>query len=202
MTLSASQIGARLRRAREGAHLQVGLAARASELTASQLEDAERGVGLTVEVVRRIAMAYGFAEEDLLAGNDDDIIDSAVSVLLRGDPHNDELALHLGRLAAVCREQTLLEELLGQSARDQSPLSQPDLMPFIVPGVERERLGLVRPAVMAYERGLITRGRLLEALGLSPFAEIDALVELQAVPEFTFQRPSSALNSRPGSNRP
>lgn len=154
----------------------MGVAARASELTVSQLEDTERGVGLTVEIVRRVAMAYGFAEEDLLAENSDDIIDSAVSVLLRGDPHSDELAMHLGRLAAVCREQTLLEELLGQSARGQSPSSQPDLTPFIGLGVDRERLGLVRPAVMAYERGLITRGRLLEALGLSPFAEIDALV--------------------------
>lgn len=44
-------------------------------------------------------------------------------------------------------------------------------------GVQLERLGLVRPAVTAYERGLITRGRLLESLGLSPFAPIDPLVE-------------------------
>ena len=386
MTLSASQIGARLRQAREGAHLQVGVAARASELTVSQLEDAERGVGLTVEVVRRVAMAYGFAEEDLFTDTGDAIIDTAVSVLLRGDPHSDELALHLGRLAAVCREQTLLEELLGQSARGrvtsfahagepshpayrqaealagqtrgvldlgmapvrsmsglfqeigvrlvwtdrlpeeiqglslhdpqvgpsvianlrgragqwwtlrstlahelchilydrvparplgitsrkdqrddleqranafaiyflaprsgvrqllmdrgrrpyeldhndvhalmmhfglgkdsatrhltnldwitedqrrsllgrrypteqdsdmESPFSQSDLIPFIGLGVDCERLGLVRPAVTAYERGLITRGRLLEALGLSPFADVDALVEARPEP--------------------
>ncbi|HEX2685178.1 MAG TPA: hypothetical protein VHN14_01105 [Kofleriaceae bacterium] len=54
----------------------------------------------------------------------------------------------------------------------ESPHSQPDLRPFIELGVPWERLGLVRAAVTAYGRELITLGRLREALGLDPFVDV------------------------------
>lgn len=114
MALKASEIGERLKRARDGARLSLPFAAKASHLTDDQLVEAEEGRGLTVERVRRIAETYGLAEEELLA---EEFSDSAVSVLLRAETASEELALHLGRFAAICREHTLLDELLGQATR-------------------------------------------------------------------------------------
>jgi Zn-dependent peptidase ImmA (M78 family) len=84
---------------------------------------------------------------------------------------------HLDWLTAEQRADLLAHRYPTEPADDtESPDAQPDLQPYISLGVDLERLSLVRPAVRAYERGLITSGRLREALQLSPFAELEPVL--------------------------
>jgi Zn-dependent peptidase ImmA (M78 family)/transcriptional regulator with XRE-family HTH domain len=111
MLHEVGEIGVRLRQAREGARLPLSVAAQAAGVPLSSLSAAEHGHGLTADLIYRVATAYGLDEADLL---EDEFSDSAVSMLLKGDPRRDELALHIGRFAAICRERTILDELLEQ----------------------------------------------------------------------------------------
>src|SRR5262249_47892385 len=107
-------IGSRLRDARVRARLDVDVVAEAVGVAANDLRACEDGHGLNAARIAQFTALYGFSEEDLLEGT---LEDSAVSVLLRGDPAANELIFHLGRFAAICHEQTILEDLLGISAR-------------------------------------------------------------------------------------
>jgi Zn-dependent peptidase ImmA (M78 family) len=121
------EIGGRLTLARTQARLSTGLVAKAAGVTEAELAACEAGQGLTAGRLAALAGVYGLAEEDL--AGEDALPQTAVGVLLRGDPHPEELALHIGRLASICREQTVLEDLLGAPARghvaDFSPAGDP-----------------------------------------------------------------------------
>lgn len=129
--ITAPEIGQKLRAAREAAGISVDLAAAASGLTAELVRSCEAGTDLTAARVASLATTYGYSEEGLLQGEP---YDTSVSVLLRGDPHPDELVLHLGRLATICREHTFLEDLLGMPARGRvagfAPAGPPPPPPF------------------------------------------------------------------------
>jgi Zn-dependent peptidase ImmA (M78 family) len=114
--LTAGEIGARLRAMRDDARLDEGTAAKAARLSVEELRAVEEGRPARARVLARLAAAYGLAEEDLAAAEPPGA--TAVSVLLRGEVEDKaELALHLGRLALVCREQTVLEDILGIRSR-------------------------------------------------------------------------------------
>ncbi len=88
---------------------------------------------------------------------------------------------HLQNLDWISREQRhrLLTKSypVGWKADTESPWEQPDTARFWDAGVELERLSVAEPAMRAYARGLITEGYLREVLGLSPFANMDPLIE-------------------------
>jgi Zn-dependent peptidase ImmA (M78 family)/transcriptional regulator with XRE-family HTH domain len=129
--LTAIEIAARLKTARENARITVATAAIAADLSADDVQDMEQGRGLTSGRIAALANVYGYSEEDLLEAQPSE---NSVSVLLRGDAHADELALHLGRLTAICREYTQLEELLGAPAQGRiagfSPAGPPPPPPW------------------------------------------------------------------------
>lgn len=160
MELSAPQIGARLQKAREGAHVGVSPAARAIGITESELLDAEKGMGLTASRVHALSTVYGLAEEELFS---ETFKDTAVRVLLRGDPRSDQLILHLGRLASICREQTLLEELLGQPSRGHVNMFAP--------------AGEPRPPAYIQAEELAKQARTLLNLGTAPIRSMSSLFQ-------------------------
>ena len=112
--LTAAEIGRRLKDAREAAHISLESAAAATGLSIDLVRRCEQGRDLAAGYIAKLAATYGYSEEGLLGG---DVRETSVSVLFRGDPRADDLAAHLGRLAAICREQTQLEDLLGIPAR-------------------------------------------------------------------------------------
>ncbi|MCA9677041.1 MAG: helix-turn-helix domain-containing protein [Myxococcales bacterium] len=157
---TATEIAARLMRAREAARISVETAASAAELPPDLVREVERGQGLTAGRVAALANVYGYSEEDLL---DDAPLETAVSVLLRGDPHADDLALHLGRLTAVCREYTQLEDLLGSPAQGRIVGFPPAGPPAPPPWRHGEELAT------------LTRSKL--DLGIAPIRSMSALLE-------------------------
>jgi Zn-dependent peptidase ImmA (M78 family)/transcriptional regulator with XRE-family HTH domain len=112
--LTAAEIGRRLKDAREAAHFSLESTAAAAGLSVDLVRRCEQGRDLSAGAIACLAATYGYSEDGLLGG---EVRETAVSVLFRGDPRADELAAHLGRLAAICREQTQLEDLLGIPAR-------------------------------------------------------------------------------------
>ena len=153
------EVAARLRQAREGARLSPAIAAQAIGVPVTSLLAAEQGRGLTADLVWRAATAYGMSEEDLL---EDDLADSAVSILLKGDPEPDHLALHIGRLASICRERTILDALLGQPAQARVALFTPS-EPTHPPYKQAEELAKA------------TRRTL--GLGVAPIRSVSALMQ-------------------------
>lgn len=102
------------------------------------------------------------------------------SVMMHFGLGKEAATLHLKHLDWITTEQraTLLAHRYPTepAADTESPDVQPDLEPYIRLGVELERLSLVRPAARACERGLITAGRLREALRLSPFVDLEPVL--------------------------
>jgi Zn-dependent peptidase ImmA (M78 family) len=138
----------------------VETAAHAAELTPDVVRAVEQGQALTAGRIAALANVYGYSEEDLL---DDAPMDTSVSVLLRGDPHAEDLALHLGRLTAVCREYTQLEELLGSPAQGRIVGFSPAGPPVPPPWRHGEELAIH------------TRNAL--GLGIAPIRSMSALLE-------------------------
>lgn len=128
-------------------------------IAVNDLRACEDGHGLSAPRIAQIAALYGFSEQDLLDGA---LEDSAVSVLLRGDPAANELILHLGRFAAICHEQTVLEDLLGMSARGR-------VAGFAPAGI---------PTLPAHKQGedLARRTRELLQLGIAPIRSMSGLL--------------------------
>jgi len=157
---TAAEIAARLRQVREAASISVEIAARAAELTPEIVRAVERGQALTAGRIAALANVYGYSEEDLL---DDAPAETSVSVLLRGDPHAEDLALHLGRLTAVCREYTQLEELLGSPAQGRIVGFSPAGPPVPPPWRHGEELA--------------THTRKELGLGIAPIRSMSALLE-------------------------
>ena len=124
-------IGQTLRDAREATGISIEVAAAASGLSEELVRSCEAGNDLTAARVASLAAIYGYSEESLLLGKPSD---TSVSVLLRGDPNPAEIILHLGRLASICREHTILEDLLGMPARGRvagfAPAGPPAPPPF------------------------------------------------------------------------
>jgi Zn-dependent peptidase ImmA (M78 family)/transcriptional regulator with XRE-family HTH domain len=136
--LDPQQIGARLMEARQRARLTEDAAADAAGLTRDELEACEAGRSLTSRRLSRIAEVYGLSEEELASPGV--LPETAVSVLLRGDPQGSELARHLGRFASICRERTRLEDLLGAPARGRVPSFAPAGEPTSPPHAQGEAL--------------------------------------------------------------
>lgn len=90
----------------------------------------------------------------------------------------DAATLHLKHIDWITVEQRadLLQRRYPTEpeADVESPEAQPGLSRFIELGTPLERLGLVWPALAAHSRGLITEGRVREALGLDPFVDLSA----------------------------
>ena len=158
--LTAAEIAARLKAAREGTRISVETAATAAELDAEDVRGIEQGRGLTSGRIAALAGVYGYSEEELLDGG---AAETSVSVLLRGDPHAEDLALHLGRLTAVCREYTQLEELLGSPAQGRIAGFSP--------------VGPPLPPPWRHGEELATRTRTELGLGIAPIRSMSGLLE-------------------------
>lgn len=158
--LTPQEIGARLKAVRNDAHLGEATVAQAAGLSLEALRDIEDGRPAKARVLVQLAAVYGLTEVDLFAPEPPAV--TAVSALLRGETDKEELALHLGRLAMICREQTELENMLGISSRGQ-------VTRFPPAGVPPE------PAFEQAEN-LADRVRKALNLGISPIRSMSQLV--------------------------
>jgi Zn-dependent peptidase ImmA (M78 family)/transcriptional regulator with XRE-family HTH domain len=163
--LSPQDIGARLKALREEAHLSAEVAARAAGVPAEELLGIEAGEGRSLSALIRVAQVYGLTEVDLYAPQAPAF--TAVSVILRGESGDGELALHLGRFAVICREYTELEDLLKVPARGQITRFAPAGPPSDPPYVQAEDLAdRVRQALRLGVAPIRSMVALLSELGI------------------------------------
>jgi Zn-dependent peptidase ImmA (M78 family)/transcriptional regulator with XRE-family HTH domain len=164
--LTASDIGARLRALRDDAHLDEDTAARAAGLSIEDVRAAEEGGPVRARVLVWLAAAYGLTETDLV--DTEPPVATAVSTLLRGAAEDKtKLALSLGRLALVCREQTALENILGITARAAVTRFPPAGPPTAPPYAQAELLAnQVRQTLNLGSAPIRSMSQLLGELGV------------------------------------
>ncbi len=163
--MTPQEMGARLRALRDDAHLSEETAARAAGLTLEELRATEAGRPARARVLVQLAGVYGLTEVDLTTTEAPTA--TAVSTLLRGEPDKEELALHLGRLAMISREQTELEDMLGISSRGQITRFSPAGAPTDPAFEQAERLAdKVREALNLGIAPIRSMSQLLGELGI------------------------------------